>query len=92
MQLTIGIDGNAGYALLGKNLQEGEAEFVTITGNGYDGTSAAMLKSFMNLQERLPNTFPEWVTGLLIINLSCGMISVTFDLEARKQCTMNPEQ
>ncbi len=26
----LGIDGNAGYALLGPNIQEGEAEFVTV--------------------------------------------------------------
>ena len=27
----LGIDGNCGFALLGKNIQEGEAEFVEIT-------------------------------------------------------------
>lgn len=26
----LGVDGNAGYALLGENLQEGEAEFVEV--------------------------------------------------------------
>ena len=26
----LGIDGNAGFALVGENLQEGEAEFVTV--------------------------------------------------------------
>ena len=30
-RVTLMLDGNAGCALLGENLQEGEAEFVTVT-------------------------------------------------------------
>lgn len=31
---SIGIDGNCGYALLGDNIQEGEAEFVEVPNPG----------------------------------------------------------
>ena len=30
IRAELGIDSNAGYALLGENLQDGEAEFVTV--------------------------------------------------------------
>jgi hypothetical protein len=30
MRVELGVDGNAGFALLGEDLQSGEAEFVTI--------------------------------------------------------------
>lgn len=30
MRAELGIDGNAGFALIGENIQEGECEFVTV--------------------------------------------------------------
>ena len=30
MRAELGVDGNAGFALLGENIQEGECEFVTV--------------------------------------------------------------
>ena len=56
----LGIDGNAGFALLGEDLQVGEAEFVTIETDAAVGTSewhrAAVLaatKAYRRLKERL---------------------------------------
>lgn len=49
-----GFDGNAGFALLGENLQEGEAEFVTIAEPGGDyERSFALISALENLRERL---------------------------------------
>lgn len=55
---TIGIDGNAGFALLGEDLQVGEAEFVVVPPE--DGRrslsereSWAASQAFRNLQQRL---------------------------------------
>ena len=52
----VGIDGNCGYALLGENLQEGEAEFVEIEGwprPSYKQERAAWGKALRKLEERL---------------------------------------
>jgi hypothetical protein len=38
---VLGIDGNAGFALLGGDLQEGEAEFVEVKQIGNEPLSAA---------------------------------------------------
>lgn len=49
-----GFDGNAGFALLGENLQEGEAEFVTIAEPGGDyERSLALISALENLRKRL---------------------------------------
>lgn len=49
-----GFDGNAGFALLGENIQEGEAEFVTIAEPGGDyERSFALISALENLRERL---------------------------------------
>ena len=41
-RVELGIDGNCGYALLGENIQEGEAEFVEIPISKTDKDSAFM--------------------------------------------------
>lgn len=49
-----GFDGNAGFALLGENLQEGKAEFVTIAEPGGDyERSFALISALEKLRERL---------------------------------------
>lgn len=52
----LGIDGNCGYALLGPNLQEGEAEFVEIEAP-FDSLAEkrACKKALDKLRERLPH-------------------------------------
>lgn len=66
---VLGIDGNCGYALIGVNLQEGEAEFVEIETEAERGTSEwnraasiACSKAFLRLKERLA---PEIITFAL---------------------------
>ena len=51
----LGIDGNCGFALLGVNIQEGEAEFVEIINTGYtvDDELRASKQAFRKLQQRL---------------------------------------
>jgi hypothetical protein len=56
----LGIDGNAGFALLGEDLAIGEAEFETITGDHPKGTSEydrqaklAINRAFTRLKKRL---------------------------------------
>lgn len=56
----IGIDGNCGFALLGENLQEGEAEFVEIQCTEPKWTTAysiaaqrAITQALRNLRKRL---------------------------------------
>jgi len=54
----LGIDGNAGFALVGPDLQEGEAEFVTVPEpdgirSQHDLECWAATKAFRNLQARL---------------------------------------
>jgi hypothetical protein len=53
-RVLMGIDGNAGFALLGPDLQEGEADFVVI--NKDDGPRAAEIacnKAYAALGKRL---------------------------------------
>lgn len=64
---TLGVDGNAGFALIGPNIQEGEAEFVEIDlpieasrdPNRYHHTEwcnaacRAATKAYRNLEARL---------------------------------------
>lgn len=55
---VIGIDGNAGYALLGENLQEGEAEFVVVpapdgTRNKSERERCAATQALRALETRL---------------------------------------
>jgi hypothetical protein len=49
----LGIDGNCGFALLGDNLQEGEAEFVEIPENSSSGKQWAAKQALLKLRERL---------------------------------------
>jgi hypothetical protein len=50
----LGIDGNCGFALLGPDLQEGEAEFVEIQpGREPDNALAACKAALGKLRERL---------------------------------------
>lgn len=50
----LGIDGNCGFALLGENLQEGEAEFAEIQrGREPDNQLAACKEALRKLRERL---------------------------------------
>lgn len=65
----LGVDGNAGFALLGRDLMEGEAEFVTIDlppeaskdPNRYhksewvSAAKRAANKAYRKLKERLPD-------------------------------------
>lgn len=58
----LGVDGNCGFALLGEDLQVGEAEFVVIECDEPKWTSAwanaaqrAAMAAFKKLKERLPN-------------------------------------
>ena len=55
----LGIDGNCGFALLGENIQEGEAEFVEINYSNksraqYEAERAAAGKAYRQLKARLP--------------------------------------
>lgn len=59
---TIGVDGNCGFALLGADLQEGEAEFVEIACDEPKWTlkweaaaTRAATKAYTNLKARLPH-------------------------------------
>ena len=63
---TLGIDGNAGFALLGENLQAGEAEFVVVPPE--DGKRSqserecwAATKAFRNLEARLGRKLPYYI-------------------------------
>lgn len=44
----LGVDGNCGFALLGANLQEGEAEFEEFTGDVRTSEGAAQAKRAIN--------------------------------------------
>ena len=49
-----GLDGNAGFALLGENIQEGEAEFVEVPAPGGEYEKAyAMIAALDKLRDRL---------------------------------------
>jgi len=60
----LGIDGNAGFSLLGINLQEGEAEFVTVSQIGDEPFSRsevrAARKAHSNLEKRLGRKIDFW--------------------------------
>ena len=45
MRAVLGIDGNCGFALLGENLQEGEAEFEPVVPIGDELNSSAELRA-----------------------------------------------
>ncbi len=45
VRAELGIDGNAGYALLGPNIQEGEAEFVNVIQVGNELLSHAEMRA-----------------------------------------------
>ena len=54
----LGIDGNCGFALLGENLQEGEAEFEEFEGDlktsdGHHNAVFATFRAFSRLQRRI---------------------------------------
>ena len=54
----LGIDGNAGFALLGDNIQEGEAEFEEFSGDlkapeGYRQAKLAINRAYQRLKARL---------------------------------------
>ena len=63
MRAQLGIDGNCGFALLGDDIQSGEAEFVEIDYNAKEADGTTVLQSraertaaaiaFRNLKERL---------------------------------------
>lgn len=69
MRADLGVDGNAGFALLGENLQEGEAEFVEIdlplatssdpkryyNSEWCAAAKRASTKAYRKLKERLPD-------------------------------------
>jgi hypothetical protein len=47
----LGVDGNCGFALLGPNIQEGEAEFEEI--RGADDTLKAINRAYQRLKARI---------------------------------------
>ncbi len=49
----LGIDGNCGFALLGEDLQSGEAEFVEIEGDRMDDQLRACSFALNKLRERI---------------------------------------
>jgi hypothetical protein len=49
----LGIDGNCGYALLGPDLQEGEADFVEMAADDLDSKLLACKLALHRLRERL---------------------------------------
>ena len=49
----LGIDGNAGFSLLGPDLQEGEAEFVTVKQVGDEPFSRAEIRAARHAHENL---------------------------------------
>ena len=58
----LGVDGNAGFALLGEDIQAGEAEFITIecdepkwTSDWHNAARRAATKAYQALKARLPH-------------------------------------
>ena len=54
----LGVDGNAGFALLGKDIQDGEAEFEEFSGDirtseGVRSAKLAINRAFQRLKKRL---------------------------------------
>lgn len=52
-RVRLGVDGNCGFALLGKNLQEGEAEFEVFEENSRECILRAINRAFSRLKNRL---------------------------------------
>lgn len=70
LRAELGVDGNAGFALLGVDIQEGEAEFVTIETTAPVGSSewhhaacVASNKAYLALKARLPNLELSYYLG-----------------------------
>ena len=66
----IGVDGNCGFALLGEDLQQGEAEFVLIdtaaqkySSEWEDAACRAATKALSNLHKRLPDKHFSYYLG-----------------------------
>lgn len=70
----LGVDGNCGFALLGEDLQVGEAEFVVIdsgdpkwTANWEAAAGRASTKAYRTLRDRLGGVYRgkpiSWVIG-----------------------------
>lgn len=66
----LGVDGNAGFALLGENIQEGEAEFITIeckepqwTTEWHAAAVAATSAAYRKLRDRLPDRHFSYYLG-----------------------------
>lgn len=64
----LGIDGNCGFALLGENLQEGEAEFVEIDNDNDNLRSINERRvcslALINLRKRLPDREFSYYIGM----------------------------
>jgi len=64
----LGVDGSCGFALLGENIQEGEAEFVEVDNNnenlGSVNERIACGKAFDNLKKRLGRSDLSYWFGL----------------------------
>lgn len=66
----LGVDGNCGYALLGENIQEGEAEFEPIKDFGSEWhaeqhrqAKLAINRAYQRLKARLPDRTFSYVLG-----------------------------
>lgn len=66
----LGVDGNAGFALLGADIQSGDAEFVTIESDAPMGSTAwqvaavsAATKAYRNLHKRFPDRVFSYYIG-----------------------------
>ena len=64
---VLGVDGNAGFALIGLNLQEGEAEFISIEDapdwaeTKFQREGWAATKAFRKLRDRLNRKFSYYI-------------------------------
>lgn len=65
-RIELGIDGDQGYALLGSNLQEGEAEFVSLESckNSQNPKILAMGIALKNLKKRLDIELDFYIKGI----------------------------
>lgn len=61
--VTLGVDGNCGYAMIGPDLATGEAVFVRINGHGFEGARDAVASAYNQLcrrfKKRLPYKFDD---------------------------------
>jgi len=63
-KVELGIDGNCGYALLGNNLQEGEAEFVEVANpGGYQDRVFACKVALRQLRKKLGKPYLRYFFG-----------------------------